>query len=166
MKCESNKITRNVTYHNQRNNSNSSIKIINLLPEEKYKLNKTMKYFNLNNHKKYKNNKLQNINIITDYNSSYKNKKLENQNNKNLINDYSDDSHSRKNINKNIFYKLKTTMGDLNMDNNEFEYNNNLDKIKINKLQNLNCLIKKFITKQGNKNLKNFEQNEYSKCSP
>ena len=157
-----NNITRNVTYYNQKNNSDSSKKFINLLSEERHKLNKTMKYYNLNNQKKFKNNKLENKITITDYNSSYKNTKREKENNKHLINDYSDDSYSRENNNKNlIYYKLKTTMGDLNMENNEFE-DNNLKKLKVNKLENLNCLIKKFITKQGKKNFKNFAQNEYS----
>ena len=81
-----NSITRNITFLNNKNNTISNKKAINLLKEEKTKFNKTMKNFN----KKGK--------MYPYANSKYS---------------IDDTSSKRSNIND---YKLFTTMGDLRMD--------------------------------------------------
>ena len=148
-------ITRDVTYLNQKNNTISNKKIINLLKTEKNKLSQTLKYLNI---KSYRNNSKNGKNDVgTQIILDKKDKKAHKDDNKDSLTDYSDSSYSRKNavINNN----LKTTMGDLNLD-----YLDDYDKLGIGRLDNLNLLIKKFMTKKGkkvNKTVKEFEQNEY-----
>ena len=146
-----NNIARNITYINQKNNTISNKKVINLLKREKYTFNKSLKAIN------YKKNKMNSKSkTIKEYDSKNNdNQNTEIETNKDSLSDYSYSSRKNKLLN----YKLRATIGDLNYNIAEF---NNLDNLELNKAQKLKFLIKNFLAKQSNISLKNFDINEYN----
>jgi hypothetical protein len=140
---ELNNITRNAIVLNQKNNTISKVKIINLLKNEKYKLNNTEKYFNIKSIRNKTRTKVRDDNndSVTKSISENKNKfniKKEKDNNKDSFTDYSDSPRSR-----NGKRRLKINMGDLNLQKLH-EY----DKSEVAKMDNLNMLIQGFMKKK------------------